>query len=240
MRKLLNNKRKHICAFLFAALLAVLTLVFVSCNNQADGNDSNTAQTDAARDPGGFTVELGQGLMLNGAGKYTGMYMEDGSNEITENTVMVTVENGSDKTLEYAEISVTLSSGAAKFSVSTLPPGESAVLLEKNRLSWESGEKVISAELTSAVFFADEPTMCENQLEISAADGSITVKNISDSDIFGTVAVYYKNYYDGIYYGGITYRSALPDGIRAGETKTLTAVHYRKEGSRVVFADCAP
>lgn len=152
MRKLLNNKRKHICAFLFAALLSVLTLVFVSCNNQADGNDSNTAQTDAAGDSGNFTVELGQGLMLTGAGKYTGMYMEDGSDEITENTVMVTVENGSDKTLEYAEISVTLSSGAAKFSVSTLPPGEARFFLKRTGLAGKAAKRLFRLSLQALCF----------------------------------------------------------------------------------------
>jgi hypothetical protein len=47
--------------------------------------------------------------------------------------------------------------------------------------------------------------------------------------------IYYKNYTQGLYYGGITYRVRVPGGIQADEVKQLTASHFSSTGSRVMF-----
>lgn len=234
-------------AVLIVAALIVIVLVLDSGvqPSQTDGTTEAFAGSESTEsvdeiEEVSFTADLGQGISITGAGRYSGIYMEDGSDAVTDNVLMITVRNDSASTLQYAEITVATSTGTAKFSVSTLAPSATAVLLEKEKMRCEEDTVPQSAAMANAVFFAEEPTLCEDRLEITAGDGAITVKNISATDIAGDIAVYYKNFSDGIYYGGITYRSTLSGGLGVGEERTLTAIHYKTEGSRVMFATCAP
>ena len=80
------------------------------------------------------TVQLKELTILN-IGNYTGVYMEDGSDEVLSGVMMIVLENNSEKDLQLARIYITYSDETAEFEVTNLPAGEKAVLLEKNRLS---------------------------------------------------------------------------------------------------------
>lgn len=180
-------------------------------------------------------IDLGRGIIIEDIGKYTGIFMEDGTNEVIGGVLMAVVKNTTESTLQYAEIRFPTEKGEAFFSVSTLPPGASAVLLEKNRMPFDEKADYSEAFMGNVVFFSEEPDLQEDMIELQILEGGINVKNISGSDIFGDIVIYYKNSSDDMYYGGITYRIKIEGGLLAGETRQIMAKHFSKAGSTVMF-----
>ena len=184
-----------------------------------------------------ISFSLDFGLEITAVGAYTGAYVEDGSNEVVSDVLMITVKNGGEDFIQYGEIYLETAEGEAKFSLSTLLPGETAVLLEQSRMTHQ-GATVSSARTENVALFSEKPTLCEDKLEIGVLDGAINVTNISGAPIEGDVVIYYKNYSGGLYYGGITYRVRLEGGMEAGEIRQLMTEHFSAAGSRVVFVTC--
>ena len=185
-----------------------------------------------------IAMDLGQKLFVTGIGKYAGIYMEDGTDELVDNVLMLKLTNYGDKVLEYAEMTVALPSGNAKFSVSTLEPGATVILLEKNRMAHSADEDYTNITADFAAFFEEPLDKCEDVLKIQALDGAMNITNLSGEDISGPVRIYYKNYADGIYYGGITYRITLEGGIKAGELRQIMANHFYQNGSAILSVVC--
>ena len=92
----------------------------------------------------------------------------------------------------------------------------------------------------SVAFFSYEPSLQADRLQIQGLDGGMNITNISKEDITGDVVVYYKNAAsDGLLYGGITYRTRISGGIKAGELKQGMTEHFRVNGSEVLFVTVA-
>ena len=180
-------------------------------------------------------LTLSHGLVLQDIGSYTGMYMEDGSDEILSGILMAVVRNDSSQTVQYAEILLSGAEETARFTLTTLPPGESVVLLEQNRMSYDGGRQVEKIEVGGVALFPEEPSVHAQQLEIQPLDGMLNVTNISGEDISGDIVVYYKNAAADMLYGGITYRVTISGGLKAGEIRQTIAGHCSATGSRVMF-----
>lgn len=200
----------------------------------------STAGTQAATEPAqadGFRLpwDLGNGLQILNLGSYTGMYMEDGTDDIVTNVLMVIVTNTGDTTLQYAQLSLTCQAGEALFSLSTLPPGASVVLLEQNRMAYDHSMEISSAAAENVVFFSQEPSLQPESLQLQIQDGSLNVTNISGGDISGDIVIYYKNSAMDLLYGGITYRARIEGGLQAGQTQQLAAPHLREDGSQILL-----
>lgn len=112
-------------------------------------------------------VELGDGLRIERMDRYAGIYMEDGSNEVVQDVMMLQVRNTSEQDLQLARIRVHYADFTAEFEVTNLPAGAQAVLLERSRRSVVS-EPWLSAEAQNVVFFP-EPMELEHQ--IASRDG---------------------------------------------------------------------
>ena len=181
------------------------------------------------------SVNLGSDISITKIGAYTGAFVEDGSNEVLSGVLMLMIVNEGEEAVEYAELVMPTDTGDAHFSVSTLLPGTTMVLLEQNRMAYTGNEQVEQIQVSSVAMFNRELSMCEDQLKLQILDGAINVTNISGKDIEGDVVIYYKNYAQDIYYGGITYRLRIQGGIQANEVKQMTASHFSGSGSRVVF-----
>lgn len=220
------RNKKHIYIILAIAVVAVIAVIVIlaMCNGSENKKEITPAK-----------FSLDNGIEIVSVGKYAGEYMEDGTDEVVSNVLMIVVRNTSERTLQYAEISLKADGKEAVFNISTLPPGEEMVALEKNRTEYVSEDEYKSASINKVAIFDKEPTLYENIFEISAADGILNVKNISDKDIDGDVFVYYKNVSDNMYYGGITYRARISGGISAGDTEQIMARHYTLDGSKVLF-----
>lgn len=203
--------------------------------NSADGSAASALEDIQIQMFGEIEFDLGNGLLITDVGRYTGVYMEDGSDEIVSKILMVVVTNTSEQDLEYAEITLNGEEAEAQFSVSTLPVGASAVLLEKTRMEYP-GEDVFTEAQSQVVSFFEKPlSVHADVLKLQGLDGALNITNISGKDIAGDIVIYYKNSSSDMYYGGITYRVRLEGGLKAGEIRQIMSDHYNASGSEVLF-----
>lgn len=182
-----------------------------------------------------LTGDSYRGLKVTEIGSYTGIYVEDGSNGPVARVLMVIVKNIGKQTVQYGQVELSDGNTVARFTFTTLPPGESVVLLETTRMSYEEGKNLDQVTIKNVVMFPQESNAWEDQLKIQALDGALNVTNISGKDITGDVMIYYKNASSDMLYGGITYRVIVKGGIKAGEVKQVSAVHYAANGSRIMW-----
>ena len=181
-------------------------------------------------------IELADGLQILHISDYTGMYMEDGTNEVVSGVMMIILENTSNRDLQLAQISMEYDDFTAEFEVTNLPAGEKLVALERNRHSAVTQEPK-TVETKNVIFFDEPMDIRAETLEISGSDGLMTVKNISGEDITKNFYIYYKNSATDLLYGGITYRVLIEGGVAAGETAQVFTGHYAPESSRIMSVD---
>lgn len=177
-------------------------------------------------------IDLGFGLTMTDAGRYTGLYMEDGSNELLSDVMMVIVRNDGQQDIQLAEFTAETDDGTYTFRLTNLAVGARAVLLDLNRQS--SGGEITGAVMDKAVLFDAPMELCEDRIQVTGLDGMVNVKNISDEDITGDILVYYKYASEDLYYGGITFRIRVEGGLNSGEIRQIPAGHYSADGCAVV------
>jgi hypothetical protein len=161
------------------------------------------------------------------------MYMEDGTNEIVSNMMMLIVQNESDRDLQLAHINLTYEDFVAEFEVTNLPAGKSVVVLEKNRRAY-TDQAYQKAAMEDVIFFQEPMSLREDLVQIHGGEGYLDVKNVTDAPL-GPMYVYYKNSATDLFYGGITYRAKILEGIRPGETIRVAAGHYGPDTSTVLW-----
>ena len=66
-------------------------------------------------------------------------------------------------------------------------------------------------------------------------EGALNLENISESVINAPIAIYYKNKSDGMYYGGITYRTVIENTMEAGEIVQIMTKHFSLDNSEIMF-----
>ena len=72
-------------------------------------------------------------------------------------------------------------------------------------------------------------------VKLQVFDGVINATNISDKDIDGEIVIYYKNAASDLFYGGITYRIQIQDGLKADEIRQVMTQHASDTGSKIMF-----
>lgn len=248
MAKYLNKKaKKGLFPVLLALVLVVGAVVWMLWNGEnpvfpqpagTDGQSTQAGTTETSmqlvqqEEP----IVLTDGLQILHIGGYSGMYMEDGTNEVVSGVMMLILENTADRDLQLARISVEYGDFTAEFEITNLPAGEKLVALERNRHSAVAQEPG-TIETKNVVFFVEPMDDRAENLEISGSNGLMTVKNISGEDITGDLCVYYKNSASDLLYGGITYRVVIEGGVAAGETVQAFTGHYAPESSRIMSVD---
>ena len=178
-------------------------------------------------------INLGYGLQITDSGSYTGLYMEDGSNEIVSDVMMVVVENTGEEDIQLAEFTAVSGGEEYRFKLTNLAAGERAVLLEQERRA-SSGAALDSAVAGNVALFPESMELYEDTIEIGGLEGMLNVQNISSSDISGDICIYYKYAAQDIYYGGITFRVRIEGGLKAGELRQIPAGHFDPDGCAVV------
>ncbi len=250
--KFASQKKKYnkvlVTALTLAGILLALLLLSIS-GNEEDGADTEnkvpsavTAETDTAGNTEGVPLEdnsvnLGYGLYVTNIGSYTGMYMEDGTDEILSGILMLVVKNGGEQDIQYAQITMPIGEQTASFSLTTLPVGESVVLLESSRMQWRTDVDyaAILPKIENIAYFQEPLSTQEDKLKIGIVDGAINVTNISGADITGNIVIYYKNAAADLYYGGITYRITIEGGLKADEIHQVMTNHASDTGSKIMF-----
>ena len=198
-------------------------------NEPAKGTQESASHLEKA------DINLGNGLFITDIGGYTGVYMEDGSDELVSGVLMLVVNNTGDSAVQYAEIELSAGNQAGLFTLSTLPAGESVVLLEKNRMIFDDTANYSTAVMKNVVMFTETLSLMEDKLKLQVLDGAINVTNTSEKNISGDIVIYYKNSAADLYYGGITYRVRIEGGLAAGEIRQVMGNHLSQTGSAIMF-----
>lgn len=172
-------------------------------------------------------------IVIEGIGQYTGPFVEDGNDEPVANALAIVVRNDSETDVEYAEIKLSASDGEeVDFHIATLPAGKSAVVLEQNKREFNGSETLTFSDKLYAA--AEEMSLMEDEVEVTAEDGVLTLKNLTDNPL-GTVYVRYKNKLNEDYYlGGITYSCKFEE-VSAGESVEAQTKHFTVDGSTVLM-----
>lgn len=201
---------------------------------EMDTNETNTSGQLPVQD----IHDLGSGVKITGFLPYTGAFMEDRTDEVVTDVLAIQVTNSGKEYIQTMDITLTTGETQAQFSLSTLFPGETVVVLEKNRMAYSTAPQFEQVQTSDVALFDGYPGMCEDKLDIQCLNGVINITNISGQDIPGDIFVYYKNYVSGEYYGGITYRIRITGGLKAGEIRQGAAAHFNPDNSTVVFVTC--
>lgn len=178
-------------------------------------------------------INLGYGLQITDYGSYTGLYMEDGSNEIVSDVMMVVVRNGGEEDIQLAEFTARCGGEEYRFKLTNLAVGKRAVLLDLDRRRAESGT-LESAGLGDAALFQEPMELHEDTVEIGGLEGMLNVKNISGTDMDGDIYIYYKYAAQDLLYGGITFRVRIEGGLKAGELRQIPAGHFEPGGCEII------
>lgn len=182
------------------------------------------------------SINLGYGVSLEEVRSYTGTYMEDGSDQLVSDVMMIRVHNSSEDDIQLMNIDVGYIDETYHFVVTNLPAGETAVLLEQERAPMPVGNPV-SAVASNVVLFADNMHVDLSIYEVSGADGVLNVKNVSGADISGDIYVYYKYKIQDVYYGGITFRVRIEGGLAIGEIRQVVTSHYNPDNCEVIMIE---
>lgn len=231
----MNRKVK----FLACILAATLCLGFLGCRNETpDPTESTSISIDVELNENADPMDLGRGLRISSLGKYAGIYLEDGTNDPVSNLLMAVVTNGSDQDLQVARFTLQFGEKKAEFEVTNLPAGESVVVLEQNRMAYTDA-KCDKASLNNVAFFEAPMSLCKDQVEITGANGNLTVKNLTDAPL-GEIYIYYKSTAPDVLYGGITYRAKIDAGLEPGTMASVMSTHFNPSNTRIVNVQIIP
>lgn len=235
-----------------AAVAAILLIAVLCLQSEDQPQEAPATQPTETTTPEETTTEptitmeensvnLGYGIYVTDIGSYTGMYMEDGSDEILSGVLMMIVKNGGEQDIQYAKITMDIGETQAVFTATTIPVGKSMVLLEQNKLTWDEAVdySAILPKVENIAYFQEQPTTHEDKLEIQIIDGALNVTNISGADIPGKITVYYKNAAEDLLYGGITYSVSIDGGLKADELRQIMTNHASDTGSEIMFVTIA-
>ena len=195
-----------------------------------------TEQADVPTEPQG--LDLGSGILITDYIRYTGPFLEDRSDAFVSDVLAIRVTNAGDEYIQTMDILLSDGETVARFSLSTLFPGDTVIVPEVNRMLFADAPEFTEFSTESVALFDDPPGMCADRIAIQCLDGVMNITNISGEDITEDIFVYYKNYTDGVYCGGITYRLRLTGGLKDGEIRQGSAAHFDRENSRIVFVTC--
>lgn len=236
-----NRRSAWLLIFVPAVVAVLLALPALGRNAQTPTAPTQTTPTTNAAQT--LPTELpeigvGQGLTIERIGGYSGRYMEDGSNDIVQDVLMLILRNEAEQDLQLARVRIEYPDFTAEFEVTNLAAGERAVLLERNRCA-DPQDAYLEITAGNVVFFPEKMDLMPDILELGGKAGVVEATNVSGTDLAGPVYIYYKNSAGDLLYGGITYRVLIEGGIPAGQTVRVPAGHYAPEDCRFVMVTTA-
>ena len=228
-------KKKRLIIAAVLVLVAAVAAVLILTNK----NDSETKPEAVNVDDIKVDASAG-GISVVALDNISGMYVEDGSDEVMSGIFAVTFRNDSGSDLQYAKLVLTVGDEDYTFEISTLPAGATVRAMEANKKAFVAAKGDVTLTQESVAWFNESPSMHENVLKIIERDGAIIVENISDKTVAAPIYVYYKNYVDGEYVGGITYRAGTQEELAPGKAVALNASHFDPDASRLMFVTYVP
>ncbi len=161
---------------------------------------------------------------------YEGPFWEDGTDEEVAGIAALVVENNSGLFVEQGAVILTVGEETLVFELEALPPGERALVLEKDRKAYFACEQFVCYGWVKNAYLENMPgvTVAENSL------GVFSVINHTNG-LLDQVTVYYKNYdtQSGMYIGGTVYMAEV-ERLQPGEVRAVSPYRYVQCSSRIV------
>jgi hypothetical protein len=206
---------------IFVVVLLLVLIGFADRGNDTEDNTENITQSTQTKNT----------IICDNFSSFSGQYVEDGSDIPVKKVAAMLVTNKTKEFLDLATIEYEINGKAATFVVTGLPPGKSAWVMEKNRMTITSGADFKYIDKTTA--FKSGVVKATDKITLSAEGNMLTAVNNTDEKLEG-VFVYYKTLHtDGNYFGGTTYMTTFGD-LEPGEKKTELAGHYDKDKTEIV------
>lgn len=172
--------------------------------------------------------------------KYSGYFIEDGSNIATENALAMIVENISDRDIYYARIEMDSdkTENNAVFEMSFIPAGEKVFVQERKNRKYNPDEKFKfvscgASEMNYNEFTQQFDRMIDTGYARRPESNCIVIYNKTDKAVSGQV--FYKQKKDGMLYGGKTFKVSIPSPIQPDNSMYISVYHYN-QNSVVVAA----
>lgn len=204
----------------------------ISGIKENDVKSSNDKKTKTKSDIPG---EIGNtGLQVTKLGGYSGIYVEDGSNDKVKNVSAILVKNNTGKIIQYAKLKFKVNgTKTATFSFSNLKKGASLLTFEQKRLKYKSDD--VYKLKSQTIAYMDKMSLMSDKIGIvTNSNNRMTVTNKTKSEI-GSLRIFYKyKNKNGIYIGGITFTTQIKD-FAAGKSLTGSPSHFDSKGSEIVM-----
>ena len=154
--------------------------------------------------------------------RFSGAFVEDGSDEKVKDVAAILVSNDTGKFLDLATVTYTVGERTATFKITGLPAGGQVWVLEKDRMVISKGDELVYQDCQTT--FNPNAMVTTEALEVSRQGNVLTVRNVTDVEL-KNVCVYYKNRMeDGTFLGGITYLMNFGD-LSAGASVQRSSGH---------------
>lgn len=193
---------------------------------------NSSGGTESAETPSSAIMLSDSKLKVEAVGRYSGDFIEDGSDEPIDNVAALLITNNSEQMLQIAEITFQVNDDeTAFFKITDIPSGTSALVLEANKREFRAEDSYIYGETVTG--YMEQPTLEEDKFELVTEKGKITLKNKTDKS-YEKIYVYYKSIQlGGAYLGGITYRTPI-ENVLAGDEVEAIARHFDPDTSKIM------
>lgn len=225
-------------------LLLSLLLSLCACKKkpketEAPTEESTTTQStateEATEESTEEPTEKPEALSVLEYGSFDGVYVEDGSDEDVEDIFCILVQNTSGGYLDYGVIHAQIGEKIGQFVVTGLPAGQSAWVLEKDRMTIDNQDDFAYLEQTVSQIRTED--MIDPRVKAEPRNGSIVLTNQGEQSV-DFVQVYYKQLHsDGNFLGGITY-TVKAENLVPGQSLTVLTGHSKIDGCKIVRIDC--
>lgn len=231
-------------AVLSAAVLMIIKTVSSPIEDEstvisdtADGTSEITANEASSEDSTENETEM---LLTETPNIQTGVTVQDTLKIISvgeaDGVLTVLCENISEKSIKRAMMTVVSNGEKLTFSVNDLLKGKKALLFCEEKKGFDENAFYTNFTLENILTFDNEPSLREDELEITLTEDSVAVKNISGKDIDSAVYIYYKLKTDNIPNGNETRRIKL-QSLKDGAVTYINAKGLSPETHEIIFAD---
>lgn len=208
---------------LVLTILILVTLVLLGGCSMISGDNAETEQTKP----------VSGNLNCVQISRFSGGFVEDGTDETVTDVAAILVENNTGKYIELATVTYQVGERTAEFRITGLPSGERCWVLEKSRMHIAPSDELIFEDCQ--VSYNKNPITQPPDLAVEREGKTLTLTNTTDK-ILKNVCVYYKNRMeDGTFMGGITYAIHYED-MAPGATIQHSTVHFSEESEIVRFS----
>lgn len=178
---------------------------------------------------------LGNGVVIRSVTKYSGTFVEDGTDRDVEDIIQLRVENTSEEDIQFLRIKAEQGENTAYFDITTLPAGSTVDVQESSAMEYSNWIENCTYSIENLALFREDRSLYPDMFTVTAQDGWISVENHSSQDITSDLYVYFKNMDDDVFSGGVTYRVKFSGGIPAGETAEEQSIHYLSDKSKIMY-----